>query len=215
VSEADAPASAPRPEGAPSGDATDAALLARAAAGDADAFGTFVARHEAAVYRFARTLTRSRGDADDVLQEAFIAAWRGAGSYAGSGSARSWLLSIARNVWRHQARRRVGEPAGFEPIETLAERAGWGADPATARQLDAAEARELLAAALARLPEVEREVLVLRELEGFSGEEAAAILQLSLPAMKSRLHRARIHLAAALRALDPDDLREETADDEA
>lgn len=187
----------------------DATLLSAAAAGDAVAFGLFMDRHEAAVYRFARTLTREPADADDVLQETFIAAWRGASGYAGTGTARSWLLSIARNVVRHRIRRRVGEPDDFESLDVLAERAGWGADSASERAHDRAIARELLDAALAQLPADEREVLVLRELEGFTGEETADLLHCSVPAMKSRLHRARIHLAAALRALAADDHRTE------
>ena len=66
--------------------------------------------------------------------------------------------------------------------------------------MDAALARDEVERALAMLPDDEREVLVLRELEELSGDETARLLGLSLPAMKSRLHRARIHLAAALRA---------------
>ncbi len=179
---------------------TDSAFLQRAASGESAAFDVIVARHQAAVDRFIRTL--GGVDADDVLQETFIAAWRGAGSFRGTGSARSWLLSIARNAHRHQHRRRVDEPRAFVPLELLAQRAGWSADPAESRRTDAVLAADLLTQALAHLPPDEREVLVLRELEGFSGAEAAGVLQLTETAMKSRLHRARLHLAAAVYELD-------------
>ena len=139
---------------------------------------------------------------EDAVQETFIAAWRSAGSFHGTGTVRSWLLSIARNIERHQRRLRVNEPTDFVPLDALAERAGWGCDPAETRRVAAALARDVLDHALADLPADEREVLVLRELEGLSGEETADMLLLTVPAMKSRLHRARLHLAAAVRRLE-------------
>lgn len=178
----------------------DADLLRRSAAGDPTAFDEVVERHERAVYRFVKTL--GGDDLDDVLQETFIAAWKSAAAYRGGGSVRSWLLSIARNVHRHHRRRRVDAPRDFVPLEQLAERAGWGCDPAETRRVDIALARDVLEHALAELPHEEREVLVLRELEGLSGEETAQVLQVTLPAMKSRLHRARLHLAAVVRQLE-------------
>ncbi|MCC7052148.1 MAG: RNA polymerase sigma factor [Gemmatimonadaceae bacterium] len=179
----------------------DAALLQAAAGGDAAAFGVFMRTHEAAVHRYLLSLIGAGADEEDALQETFINAWRSAGSFAGRGAARGWLYAIARNVVHHQVRRRVGEPEHVESLEELAESAGWGA-PATDDHAGATIARELLDAGLRRLPAEEREVLVLRELDGFSGEETAALIGISLPAMKSRLHRARVHLAAAVRALD-------------
>lgn len=193
-------------EGTAGGEA-DAALLARSAAGDDDAFALLVGRHQASVHRFVRGLVPDADDAEDVLQEAFVAAWRGAAGYRGGGTVRSWLLSIARNAARHHARRRAGEPATVEsldalpfdamPLDTVAIDAGWGREPAGESPL--ADARELLDRALARLEPGDRLVLVLRELEGLSGEETAHVLGLTLPAMKSRLHRARLRLVAALR----------------
>jgi len=134
-----------------------------------------------------------------------VAAWRSAANYAGTGTVRSWLLSIARNVRRHEQRRRVDEPTSYVSLEDLAAHAGWGCDPAESRAEAQALARDVLDRALQTLPPDEREVLVVRELDGLSGDETAALLQLSLPAMKSRLHRARIHLAAAVRRLEVSD----------
>lgn len=180
----------------------DPALLRAAAAGDAAAFGAFMQAHEAAVHRYLVTLVGTGPDAEDALQDTFINAWRGAATFTGTGGARAWLYAIARHAVHHQVRRRAGEPAHVESLEALAAEAGWGC----AGEVDedrAATARDLLDAALRRLPPEEREVLVLRELDGLSGEETAALTGLTLAAMKSRLHRARVHLAAAVRSLDP------------
>lgn len=153
-------------------------------------------RHDAAVYRFLISLNAPPDEADDALQECFIAAWRSAGTYRGPGSARAWLFTIARNALRRRHRRRVAEPEEVASLEVLGERAGWGAGHDVLRSM---EARETLLWALDRLGEEDREVVVLRDVEGFSGEETAEILGLGVAAMKSRLHRARLRLLAALR----------------
>jgi RNA polymerase sigma-70 factor (ECF subfamily) len=142
--------------------------------------------------------TGSDADCEDVLQETFVAAFRGCGGYRGEGSARSWLFGIARNLSKKIYRKRVGEPEEIVPLEELGLQAGWGRPPWTDSFAESLERRDTLEKALGRLTPEEREILILRELEGFSGEEAAAVLELSLPAMKSRLHRARLRLAALL-----------------
>lgn len=180
----------------------DAALLRAAAAGDAHAFTLFMRAHQAAVHRYLLALLGPGADEEDALQDTFINAWRGASGFSSIGSARGWLYSIARNAVRHQLRRRVGEPECVESLEALAERAGWGSLPDTGIDSDGVIARESLQDAMRHLPREECEVLTLRELDGFSGEETARLLEISIPAMKSRLHRARVHLAAAVRALD-------------
>lgn len=177
---------------------TDAELLRHAAGGDPAAFDVVVTRHQAAVFRFIGARGVAGADAEDVLQEAFIAAWRGASTYAGDGSVRSWLLTIARRAVSRHRRLRVGEPREHESLETLALRAGWG-EPATEAEDPGEDAREVVARALQALGAEEREVLLLRDIEGLSGEETARALELTIPAMKSRLHRARLHLAALVR----------------
>ncbi len=173
-------------------------LLRRSAAGDSGAFEAFVALHQAAVFRFLRASTADAADAEDALQETFVAAWRSSANYRGDAPPRAWILGIARNAARHARRRRAGEPADFVSLDDLGLDAGWGAeDPEQA--LSATLRREALQAALARLPASDREILVLRELEELDGASVAAMLGLTVAAMKSRLHRARLRLAAEVR----------------
>jgi RNA polymerase sigma-70 factor (ECF subfamily) len=187
----------------------DAALLAASAAGDTEAFATFMRRHQGPVARYLALFTGS-SDVDDAVQDTFVAAWRGAGGFRGNASARGWLYAIGRHAVHHQQRRRVDEPAQVESLESLAELAGWGNLPLVSASQRDDERMELLHRALARLPHEEREVLTLRELDGLSGEETATAMQLTLAAMKSRLHRARIHLAAVARSLAAEDRRDDS-----
>ena len=171
----------------------DRALLERSAVGDRDAFLQFVDRHQAAVFRFCRSLTDRVEDAEDALQETFLGAWNHAGSYSGSGSARSWLFTSARrHVYRTARRERPAALGDASDLERLGAEAGWGEEGRTLAQIDLAKAFDRLSAA-------DRQVLVLRELEGFSNAEAATILGVELAAIKSRLHRARLRLVAAMK----------------
>jgi RNA polymerase sigma-70 factor (ECF subfamily) len=179
----------------------DDALLLAAAGGDRRAFGELVRRHRAAVWRLVRSVAPTEALAEEALQEAFVAAWKGAGSWDGRGSARSWLLTLARHAAYRHVRRRAGQPADFEPLDALGVAAGWGDEGALAA-VAAKERAACLRRALRSLSEADREILVLRELEELSGEETAAVLGLSLAATKSRLHRARLKLAGALHRED-------------
>jgi RNA polymerase sigma-70 factor (ECF subfamily) len=176
--------------------ADDQALLRSSAAGDRGAFERFVLRHQAPVFRYLRSMAPNEADAEDALQEAFVRAWRSAGTYRGGASARGWILTVARNAVRRSQRRRAGEPASFETVESLGLSAGWGEEQDV---LEGLARRDLLRRALGSLPDEDREILVLRELEGFSGDEVADVLGITSAAMKSRLHRARLRLVVALR----------------
>ena len=142
-------------------------------------------------------MTANDATADDVTQEVFVSAWRNAAKFRGDGSARGWLLTIARNAARRTARRRTGEPAAAEALDELAVCAGWGDARPTADFERALESRDVLAAAFSRLGPGDREVLTLVDLEGLSLAESADLIELQLPALKSRLHRARLRLLAA------------------
>jgi RNA polymerase sigma-70 factor (ECF subfamily) len=184
----------------------DAALLAGAARGDRAAFGAFVERHQGRVWRYLKSAGAGDADAEDALQETFLAAWRGCDGYRGGASARGWILTIARNALRRMHRTRAGEPADLESLDDLGRDAGWGGNAWTGDPDGgpALEDRDLLEWALDRLSADDREVLVLRELEGLSGREVAELLGISEAAMKSRLHRARLRFMAELRSqLEP------------
>ncbi len=159
-------------------------------------------RYSASVYRFLVSLQAASDDAEDALQECFVSAWRSAATYRGSDSARGWLFSIARNALRRQHRRKVGEPDEMEPLEQLGAKAGWGASSDFSVRF---EVEDELEWAMGQLPREEREAVTLRDLEGLTGEETAEALGLSLAAMKSRLHRGRLHLMGVLRAAEVDD----------
>lgn len=173
---------------------SDAALLAATAAGERPAFERFAARHRRPLARF---LAQLGADAEDVAQEALIAAHRAAGTFRGAGTARAWLFQIARRLaLRRRPRQDV---VSDSPLTELAVRAGWGeppADPETAAS--EAEARAQVRAAFARLSPEDREVLHLRDVEGLTGPEAALALDLHIDALKTRLHRARLRLMASL-----------------
>lgn len=176
----------------------EAEWVRRALGGDRVAQSRLVALHRGPVYRLALRLTGQGALAEDVLQETFLVALRSLEKWRGEGSLRAWLYSIARSRALMAHRRTEARAEESVPLEELGLAAGWGLPPSDAlgRRL---EAREALEAGLGRLEAEEREVVVLRDVEGLSGEEAAAVLGLSLPAMKSRLHRGRLKLVAALR----------------
>lgn len=177
---------------------TDYDLLQRTAAGERAAFSLFVDRHQAAIYRHACHLTGRREDAEDLLQETFLSALRAAGQYRGDASARTWLFTIARNAVIRRSRPQQATGENEVNLESLAVRAGWGArSPETLAIL--AQDRQRLEQAIENLSPGERDAILLRDIEGLSGEETAAVLGISLSAVKSRLHRGRIELAARLR----------------
>ena len=179
----------------------DSELIGRAAGGDRGAFTEIVRRHGPAVLRLGRMLTGSPQAADDVYQETFLAAYRHAQGFRGDSAVRTWLLTIARNqAWRSLRRLPAAEQVDLTLVE-LGVEAGWGAEdrPSPEQATADGERKRQLHRALERLSVDDREVLVLRDLEGLSGPETAALLGTTLVAMKTRLHRARLRLLAAMR----------------
>lgn len=179
--------------------AGDEVLLRRCAAGERAAFDALVDRHGAALYRFALRQTRTEAEAQDALQDGLLAAWRGAATWSGAGAPRTWLFQVVLHASRRRGRRRSGEPAQHDPVEVAAALPSGAAGPE--ERVARAQHADVLRRALAGLPEHAREVLLLRDVEGLSGEETAAVLGLELPAMKSRLHRARLELKARVEAI--------------
>ena len=187
----------------PTADPPDHELIFAAARGDRRAFDRFVTRHAASVHRLARASTTDEGTAEDVVQDAFLAAYRSASTFRPErGPARTWLFAIVRNAARHAGRavreRPQAHPVDEEPLLNLGLEAGWGAD-LPEEDFERAEKVDRLARAFASLREDDREVLVLRDLEQLPGEAVAELLGSTVAGMKSRLHRARLRLLATLR----------------
>jgi RNA polymerase sigma-70 factor (ECF subfamily) len=173
-------------------DASDEALLEAVRSGDEQALQTLLERHAPAVYRFGVRLCRDPEDAKDVLQETLLAAARGLRGFRGGASLSTWLFTIARTFCIKKRRRRVGEPADMMPLD--ADVASAAQSPTTAPD-EAAGDREVAAAleaAIAALEPMYREVLLLRDVEGLTAPEVATVLGVSVDAVKSRLHRARL-----------------------
>jgi RNA polymerase sigma-70 factor, ECF subfamily len=177
--------------------AEDGELIERTARGDRAAFASLVQRWRDPLFRYLRSIVPEES-AEDALQETFLAVFRGAGGFRGDGSARAWLFGIARRMAARQRRRRAGEPARTEPLEALGVAAGWGATRDPEELASALEDRTRLQAALDALSDEDREVIVLADLEQLTGPEVAELLDLSVSAVKSRLHRARLRLMAEL-----------------
>ena len=158
--------------------------------------------HLDAAYNLARWLSRNPGDAEDIVQEAYLRAFRFFDAFRGD-EARPWLLTIVRRVWYDEWRRRSGaeEVAPFDELRDDAPLEGWetgGVDPETLA-IRAEDARHVHDA-LQRLPVEYREVLVLRELEELGYREIAAIADLPVGTVMSRLARGRRRLATLLAA---------------
>jgi RNA polymerase sigma-70 factor (ECF subfamily) len=162
-------------------------------------FEQTVLPHLDAAYSLARWLTRNDQDAQDVTQESCLRAFRFFDGYQG-GNMRAWFLTIVRNTcytWLHQNRAPGGSDEVFDEEIHSTDESG-GASPEI--QALAGADKEMLRRALEELPEVFREVLVLRELEGMSYKEIADVSSVSLGTVMSRLARARTRLRQALGA---------------
>jgi len=182
----------------------DMELVQQVKQGQVEQFNELVNRHARKVFRLTQHITGNREDAEDALQEAFLKAYSRLPQFQGDSQFYTWLVRIAVNESLMKLRkRRVG---GFsasldDPIETEddflpREIAAWDENPEQkyARQ----ELQEILDRAVSSLPPIFRTVLVLRDLEQLSTEEAAEALNLSVPAVKSRLLRARLQLREKL-----------------
>jgi RNA polymerase sigma-70 factor (ECF subfamily) len=166
------------------GQLEDAILVRAAQDGEVDAFEELVRRYQTPVYRVAFRMLGSRADAQDAAQETFVRAWRALPRFRRDSTISTWLYRIVtRRCLDRLAARRVTDTLDEVEIEA-------GSDPA-----QAAEQRERLRAvtrAIAALPAEQRAALVLREFEGLSYQEVAEVLGTSLPAIKGRIHRARL-----------------------
>ncbi len=179
----------------------DEALVRRAQTGDLDAFNQLVVRHERPVFNVALRLLRDVGLAEDATQDAFIRAWQNIGSFQ-TGSFRSWLYKIATNraydMLRASARRPAGSlEAEMVEIEPIWSAGGAGDEPPDTHALR----RELsiyLERALISLPDDQRMVVMLVDVQGLDYHEVAETMGIALGTVKSRLSRARAKVRQAL-----------------
>jgi RNA polymerase sigma-70 factor, ECF subfamily len=170
---------------------SDAHLVTRAQAGRQDAFEELVRRHRDPVFRVALRMLGDDGDAEDATQDAFVQAWRGLGGFRADAAFSTWMYRIVTNRCLNllRARRRT------DPLPAEREAPASRPDRIAEARWQVAD----LERAIARLTPEQRAPLVLRELEGCSYEEIAETLEVSVTAVKSRLHRARLELLDAMR----------------
>ena len=166
----------------------DCAAAARG--GDRAAFGELVRRHQDALYRFVVRMVRSRDEALEIAQEAFLRAWEALPQWQPEAQFRTWLFRIASNAALDALRRR--RVVGFVPLAETFD--APGAEPDPAKRLELKQEIAALEASLARLSPEHRGILLLREVENMSYEEIGAVLGLSEGTVKSRLARARAAL---------------------
>jgi len=162
-------------------------------------FEQAVLPHLDAAYSLARWLTRNDQDAQDVTQESFLRAFRFFDGYQG-GNMRAWLLTIVRNTcytWLHQNR----PPESAVEFDEEIHSEEFSADANPELQVLASADKATLQRALEELPEMFREALVLREIEGMSYKEIADVASVSIGTVMSRLARARTRLRQALLAV--------------
>jgi RNA polymerase sigma-70 factor, ECF subfamily len=174
----------------------DSALIKLALAGHAECFTLLVGRHLTAIKRCIGSMVRDRLEADDLLQEVLFKVWRRLSTFRSEASFRTWMTRVAINEVLQSHRRERRCPTS-RPLGNLDGLASPGESPH--RSLARVEARQMVRGAVARLPEIYRQVLILRDLEEFSISETAKRLQSSIPTVKSRLFRARRMLTAALK----------------
>jgi RNA polymerase sigma factor (sigma-70 family) len=158
-------------------------------------FEEIVLPHLDAAFNYARWLTKNDADAEDVVQDAYVRALRFFSSLRDE-NARAWLFTIVRNTWYGRFPRRAGGAVVSVPDEDAEHRADVGLDPEA--QMIQQQAVEQVRRALETLPADFREVLVLRELEGLSYKEIAAIVEIPIGTVMSRLARARERLTGVL-----------------
>ncbi len=173
----------------------DAELVRLASLGHLEAFEQLVERHRPVVVRVAARIVGSE-DAEDVSQDAFLRAFHRLESFRGDAPFRSWLLRITHNAALDHVARRRAEPVDPETLDAADE------SPVRrpAEQLEVRERIERLERKLHGLSQQHRVVLVLRDAEGMSYEEIAAVTDTPIGSVKGRLHRARREFVAMLRA---------------
>jgi RNA polymerase sigma-70 factor (ECF subfamily) len=178
-------------------------LVRAAKGGDIGAFEELVKRYDRNVFRIAQHITQNREDAEDVVQDAFMKAYGNLAQFQEQSKFYTWLVRIAVNEALMKLRRRrpertvsLDEDVKTDEDSIPREVADWSPNPE--QQYSQAELKQILSKTINGLPPSFRTVFVLRDVEGLSTEETAEALNLSIPAVKSRLLRARLQLRERL-----------------
>ncbi|MDR3698043.1 MAG: sigma-70 family RNA polymerase sigma factor [Candidatus Sulfopaludibacter sp.] len=181
----------------------ESTLVAQARDGNTRAFGELVRRYEGKIFRLAQHITQNREDAEDVLQETFMKAYEHLDQFQGNSKFYTWIVRIAVNQALMKLRRRKTDKSVSldETIDTgedtiVREIAAWDENPE--QKFSREELGGVLDTAIQSLEPLYRSVFVLRDMEELSTEETAEALNLSVPAVKSRLLRARLQLREKL-----------------
>jgi RNA polymerase sigma-70 factor (ECF subfamily) len=182
----------------PRAELPDAELVKMAQGGDHRAFDELVRRYKDKVFRLAFKILRHEEDAAEALQDAFLSAYRGLANFKAESTFSTWLYRVATNAALMKYRKRREGHVSLEQSQSAnPESEGlqipdWTQHPL--QDLLDTETREAMQDGIDRLPEELRTVFVLRDIEGLSNAEVAEVLELTVAAVKSRLHRARIFL---------------------
>jgi len=179
-------------------------LLERARKGDRGALETLLANHQRQIYRFGLKMCRDPEDAQDVLQDTLLAMARGVRDFRGASSISTWLYTIARSFCIKKRRKSKFAPASERSLDSDVHlEAARLADPAKGpdEALAGREVEVALGQAIAALDPIYREVLLLRDVEGLTAPEVAEVLGVTVEAVKSRLHRARLSVRASVAPL--------------
>jgi len=183
----------------------ETALVTQARQGDSEAFNGLAERYQRNIFRLAQNITQNREDAEDVLQETFLKAYEHLPEFHGDSKFYTWIVRIAVNEALMKLRKRKWDKTVWldEPINTgedsvAREIAVWEDNPE--QRYSKEELHDILDKAVNGLAPPYRTVFVLRDVEGLSTEETAEALELSVPAVKSRLLRARLQLRDKLTA---------------
>lgn len=175
---------------------TDEEIVARVCSGEIDLYEVLVRRHNPRIYRAARAILRDDGEAEDVMQDAYVRAFEHLREFEGRAHFSTWLTRIAVN----EALARVRRSKRLEPLESHIEEPSMSTEPAKSpeQQTSDVEMRSVLETAVTKLSDEFRAVFVLRTVEGMSGAETAECLGIPEETVKTRLHRARGRLQKML-----------------
>jgi len=182
---------------------SEAEIIAAVIAGDTQLYHELIRPHERSVYMMALSYMKSEADAEDVAQEAFIKAFRNLPTFRGEAKFSTWLISITLNEARNRLRRQsvvrmqsLDEPPDEDGAVSPALLRDWREIPSEAVERE--EVRTLIKKAVETLPEIYRQVFLLRDVEELDVNETAQTLSISISNVKVRLHRARMMLQKEL-----------------